>query len=98
MEEVICQYEPDDEKKKSLVKAKHCERHISGEILFHSLFQDGVYWKEIKRVCYEVVLGCRDCLAYNIGKVSFYPLTPATTSLPFDQLAIDLAGPLPMSN
>jgi hypothetical protein len=52
----------------------------------------------MRRTCYEVALGCQDCLAYNIGKVGFHPLTPATASLSFDQLAIDLAGPLPTSN
>jgi hypothetical protein len=43
IEEVICWYEPDDEKKKSLVKAKYCEGHISGKMLFHLLFQNKVY-------------------------------------------------------
>jgi hypothetical protein len=43
MEEVICRYEPDDKKKKSLVEAKYREGHIGGEMLFHSLFQDRVY-------------------------------------------------------
>jgi hypothetical protein len=43
MEEIIYWYEPNNEKKKSLVKVKHCIGHISGEMLFHSLFQDGVY-------------------------------------------------------
>jgi hypothetical protein len=43
MEEVIYQYESNDEKKKSLVKAKHCEGHINREMLFHSLFQNRVY-------------------------------------------------------
>jgi hypothetical protein len=37
MEEVICWYKPNDEKKKSLVEVKHREGHISGEMFFHSL-------------------------------------------------------------
>jgi hypothetical protein len=52
----------------------------------------------MRKACYEVALRCRDCLAYNIGKIDFHLLTLATASLPFDQLAIDLAGLLPTSN
>ena len=97
IKEVAGKEEPPDEKKKELVVEKHRESHIGGQGLFQALFRDGYYWKGMRKMCEEVARGCEAYLKYNVGRAGFHPISPVTATLPFDHIAIDLAGPLPTS-
>ena len=86
--------EPEDDLKLDLLTKAHVVNHQGAEQLFKQVFTNGYYWSSLRKDCEELVNTCPQCLAFNVHKAGYHPLTTITASLPFDHVAIDLFGPL----
>ena len=86
-----------DDEKASLLSRLHALNHLGADALFKQVWSEGYYWPTLLKDCRDHTSQCVPCQQFNISRQGFHPLNPIHASLPFDHLAIDLAGPFPTS-
>ena len=86
-----------DDAKHELLARLHAINHLGTDALFRQVWTEGYYWPTLLKDCREHTAKCPSCQQFNISRHGFHPLNPIHASLPFDHLAIDLAGPFPTS-
>ena len=88
----------DEVQKLALMTTVHEEGHFGSAIMITKLHHRGHRWTNMTRDCVAFVAKCVQCQRHNIVKRGFHPLQPIHASLPFDHLALDLIGPMPLSD
>lgn len=88
---------PSAGERRSLIDRAHKFGHFGGQALFMKLWNDGYWWKNIRKEISEVISECMPCQRYNTAKRGFHPLKAVSADLPWDHIAIDLVTPLPLS-
>jgi hypothetical protein len=86
-----------DDEKAALLSRLHALNHLGADALFKQVWSEGYYWPTLLKDCRDHTSQCTPCQQFNISRQGFHPLNPIHASLPFDHLAIDLAGPFPTS-
>jgi transposase InsO family protein len=82
---------------RSILEDIHKRGHFGAESLFQQAWMAGFYWKTMRADCENLVKQCQSCLKHNVARMGFHPLTTIAATYPFDHVAVDLFGPLPMS-
>lgn len=90
--------EPVENVRIKLMEEKHLLGHFGSEAIMQALHEDGYHWSTIKKDCIQVVSSCSECQRFNITRQGFHPLKAIHAELPFDHVAIDLAGPFTTSD
>lgn len=80
---------PNGASQEAFVSAVHARRHLSANDLFVTIWKRGYFWPQLYKQCANVVGSCQACLAFNVRRSGFHPMTPVTASLPFAHLALD---------
>ena len=94
--QVLSKTVPSD--KTTLLHRFHELNHQGPAQLFSQLFNEGLYWPEMRHDCDDLVRHCKPCISYNVSRMGYHPLQPITASLPMDHIALDLLAlckPLP---
>jgi transposase InsO family protein len=81
-----------------LIAATHALGHFGARSMVNRLRSLGHDWPGMHQACQQVAASCLPCQRYNIGKHGFHPLASITADNPMDHVAVDLAGPLPVSS
>ncbi len=81
-----------------IIKKVHALGHIGFNAIFYKLHELGHTWTGIRNHIEDVLLTCRECQRFTVGKHGFHPLQPISASQPFDHIAIDLMTKLPRSH
>ena len=88
---------PPAEERDRILKEAHTFGHFGAESIVKEVHSQGCHWINIYDEALEIVKSCKQCQRHNIVKKGYHPLTSITAYLPFDHIAIDLAGPLPVT-
>ena len=89
---------PPFEARADLLLKAHLAGHFGQSAVINTVRLQGFDWPGLSKDALELVASCPDCQRFNIARHGYHPLTPISASLPFDHVAIDLAGPLPTSH
>lgn len=89
--------DPGEEQRISTLEALHALGHFGADQLFQQAWRRGYFWKGMRRDCTSVTAKCQACRQFNIARHGFHPLVPIHAELPFDQVHVDLFGPLSTS-
>jgi hypothetical protein len=81
-----------------ILQRAHALGHFGGEYLYKQIWSAGMYWPKLRRDCFEQIRSCATCLRYNVAQAGFLPLRPIHAKYPFDHVAIDLFGPMPVTS
>ena len=65
--------------------------------MFKQLWWKGLYWPTLREECKAVADNCTECQQHNIQRQGFHPMSSIHASLPWEHIALDLAGPLKTS-
>ena len=84
-------------KELELVKERHGESHMGEKMLFEMLWADRFWWETMWWDCKRVAKGCIDCLRHNVGQAGFHPMSTVKADRPWDHIAMDFIGKLPVS-
>jgi predicted aspartyl protease len=71
--------------------------HFGINATLRKLKSEGYTWSNMRQTIQKKLKSCPECRKFTIGKHGFHPLNPIHATLPFDHIAMDLAGPLPVS-
>ncbi|SAL97143.1 hypothetical protein, partial, partial [Absidia glauca] len=88
---------PTEEERKSILEKAHLFGHFGAEAIVKSVHNNGMHWTNIKKEALALVQKCVPCQRFNIVKTGYNPHRPVHAKLPGDHWAIDLAGPLPLT-
>ena len=89
--------EPNNEDKENILLTTHLAGHQGARRMVDKLHDEGVHWTNMEREASDIVSRCEKCLRHNIVREGYHPLLPIIANQPLDHVAIDLAGPLPIS-
>jgi IS30 family transposase len=85
---------PPKEERGQLLQQIHLMGHFGTEQMFKQLWWQGYYWPTMRQDCKEVTSTCKPCLQNNIQRQGFHPMSSIHAEFAWDQIAMDLAGPL----
>lgn len=94
-----CTLVDDVEQRRRWVNQAHSLGHKGAQALFqHLLVNEKVFWQGMRNDCELAVRACEKCVRFNVRKKGFSPFQPIHAQAPWDHIALDLAGPFPMSS
>jgi transposase InsO family protein len=82
----------------SLIQRAHLSGHFGATAMYKSLFLSGTSWPGMIDDCRRECLKCTQCQRFSIGKHGYHPIKSIHADLPFDHIAVDLAGPFAPSS
>ena len=88
---------PPADQQSPILEQAHTLNHLGADALFKHIWTQGYFWSSLMKDCKKTVSQCRICQQFNSVRHGFHPLIPIHAELPFDHVAIDLAGPFPTS-
>lgn len=86
-----------DEEKDKLLTDLHQIAHEGSSRLAQRCKLNGHNWPGLHEDCIKHVQSCIQCLRFNITQQGFHPSKTQISNQPMSHVAIDLAGPLPIS-
>ena len=89
-----CRHVDSAEERASLLHDYHERDHQSGERLYRTLFDAGVYWDTMQRDARDEVANCRACQTFNARATGFRPLRSLHADAPWEHVAVDTADVL----
>ncbi|KAG1440645.1 hypothetical protein G6F56_011836 [Rhizopus delemar] len=90
--------EPANEKEKQEILEKaHIFGHFGGEAIVKAIHKNRIHWPNLMQQALDLVKKCPQCQRFNIVKAGYNPHKPIHAKMPGNHWAIDLAGPLPMT-
>ena len=89
--------EPDEEKRAALIEEHHALGHFGATAIVKSIRDAGYNWTNISQEALAHCQSCVECLRHNTHRPAFHQLQSITATLPFDHIAVDLAGPFTTS-
>jgi len=88
---------PIEAERPGIIRDAHLFGHFGQQAVFTRLWNEGIYWPTMRRDIKESLRDCLPCLQFNIARHGYHPLQSVTSTLPWDHIAVDLVGPLPLS-
>ena len=88
---------PPEEERDKLLRETHEFGHFGYQAIVRDIHSRGMHWTNMYDEAKNVVQSCVECQKHSIMKRGYHPLTSVVANRPFDHVAIDLAGPLPMT-
>lgn len=85
---------PPEEERDSIMRETHAFGHFGYQAIVRDIHSRGMHWINIYDDAKNTVSSCPECQKHNITKRGYHPLTSVVAQRPFDHVAIDLAGPL----
>jgi transposase InsO family protein len=88
--EVLGKAAPVPEERQELVMRTHLEGHYGADAIFNRLYDTGVFWAGMRKMCDAVVAKCPECIRYNVTRRSFDFQRSIHANRPWEHIAIDL--------
>jgi hypothetical protein len=88
---------PTEEQRPILLERAHLLGHFGAKAIIDSIKKRYQVWPGINTQATNLVLSCLECQRFSIKKQGFHPLTSLDAELPWDHIALDLAGPFEKS-
>lgn len=88
---------PSPDQQPFILEQTHGLNHFGADALFKQIWTQGYFWPSLMKDCKKTASQCKVCQQFNSVRQGFHPLIPIHAELPFDHIAIDLAGPFPTS-
>ena len=88
---------PTGEKKQEILEKAHLFGHFGAETMVKAIHNKVMHWPKLMEQALAVAKKCSHCRKFNIVKTGYNPHRPVRSFLPGDHWAIDLAGPLPLT-
>ncbi|KAG1128568.1 hypothetical protein G6F37_013674 [Rhizopus arrhizus] len=89
---------PPEEERDAILRETHSFGHYGYQAIVRDIHSRGMHWTNIYDEAKSIVSSCTECQKHNISKRGYHPLTNVMANRPFDHIAIDLAGPLPVTD
>jgi hypothetical protein len=89
---------PPDSERNGLLYEAHSFGHFGSHAIVNELHSQGLHWSNIYEEAKNIVKSCKECQRHNISKKGFHNLTSVVAFKPFERIAIDLAGPFPVTS
>lgn len=89
---------PPDSERNGLLHASHAYGHFGSHAMVNELHSQGLHWSNIYEEAKNIVKSCKECQRHNISKKGYHNLTSVIAFKPFERIAIDLAGPFPVTS
>lgn len=89
---------PPDEERDALLREVHTFGHFGVQAIVKEIHSKGLHWTNLYDEANELVKSCVECQRHNVSKRGYHPLTNVVAFRPFDHVAMDLAGPLPVTD
>jgi transposase InsO family protein len=88
---------PTEDQRIILLERAHLLGHFGTKAIIDSIRKKYQLWPGITSQANKLVLSCIDCQRFSVKSQGFHPLTSLDATLPWDHMAIDLAGPFEKS-
>ncbi|CEP08779.1 hypothetical protein, partial, partial [Parasitella parasitica] len=90
---------PPESDRTQIIKDAHNIGHFGVEaVVQHIHTYHGLHWNNIYADCKEILKSCRECAKHNVARKGFNPAKSIVSFDAFDHVAIDLVGPLPVTD
>jgi transposase InsO family protein len=76
----------------------HTLGHFGTNVMVKNIHADHVTWPHLTEDCLAWVKKCPECQRNNIAQKGYHPLKAIHAQLPGEHMAVDLAGPFPLSD
>jgi len=96
-DEVTDYMTPPEEERDTILRETHAFGHFGYQAIVREIHSRGMHWTNIYDEAKTIVKSCIECQKHSIMKRGYHPLTSVVANRPFDHVAIDLAGPLPIT-
>ncbi|CEP09240.1 hypothetical protein [Parasitella parasitica] len=89
---------PPESERTRIIKDAHELGHFGeAAVIDHIHTYYGLHWSSIYADCKDVLKSCRECAQHSITKKGFNPAKSIVSFEAFDHVAVDLLGPLPVT-
>jgi RNase H-like domain found in reverse transcriptase/Integrase core domain/Integrase zinc binding domain/Chromo (CHRromatin Organisation MOdifier) domain/Reverse transcriptase (RNA-dependent DNA polymerase) len=88
---------PSEVERSELIKKAHSFGHFGREAVFRRLFNDGLWWPNMRNEIQEEVNSCDVCTRFVVVKQGFHPAQFITASGPLHHVQVDTSVHLPES-
>jgi transposase InsO family protein len=85
------------EQQQQHLQRAHLAGHLGATAMYKALRSRGVNWPGMQQACLTECSACTECQRFTIGKHGYHPVHAIHAKLPWDHIAIDLAGPFAAS-
>jgi hypothetical protein len=89
---------PPVEERDIILQDTHKFGHFGSQAIVKEIHSKGLHWENIYKEATDIVKSCIECQRHNVAKRGYHPLTNIVALRPFDHIALDLAGPLPITD
>ena len=89
--------EPTEAERLDLLAHAHSFGHLGSLALEARVRECGYSWPSLTRDAQRFVDDCRACQRFSVKKTGFHPLRPVVSDHPMYHVAVDTAGPLPVT-
>lgn len=89
---------PTEEERQDILLKAHLFGHFGSEALVKKIHQNGMHWVNLKQQALDLVSECVQCKRFNTSQIRHSPHRPVHAKYPGDHWAIDLTGPLPITD
>jgi hypothetical protein len=73
-----------------MLQEVHALGHFGKQQIFERIWNDGFYWKNIRKDIDVMISNCESCQRVNLVWEGLHPLKSITALLPWDHVAVDL--------
>ena len=88
---------PPESERQQLIQNAHKMGHFGVEAVTKNLLSEGFYWNTMYKDCDAVIKSCKPCALHTITKRGYNPKRSIVCFEPFGHIAMDLCGPLPIT-
>ena len=74
------------------IQRAHLSGHFGAKAMYDHLRHNELNWKGMLDDCLKEAASCSQCTKYTVKRHGYFPLKSIHADLPFDHIAIDLAG------
>ena len=89
--------EPSKDLRPNILQSAHLLGHFGADAMVHNIREQGYYWTTAKTEAQKMVQDCPECQRFNVVRKGFRPISAVTSTMPGDHIALDLAGPFPVT-
>ena len=88
---------PTEAERSDILEKAHLFSHFGAEAMVKAVHNNGMHWPKLREQALMLAKKCTQYQKLNIVKTGYNPHKPVQSSLPGDHWAVDLAGPLPVT-
>ena len=87
----------DETQKQELMSQAHSLGHFGSRNVQALIMKEGFYWVNMSTDIANFIQNCEECQIYKISREGFHPMRSLDAVYPFEMIAMDLCGPLPLT-